>query len=128
MPQKGTVWGDFVSELGEQGKKVLTETGKELAKTAAPVDILEGLAPINPPEVAEKTQQYKAQDAAKLAKIRSGIAMQQEMAAPPEPPKAQQSADPAERAQGPGPLMKRDKPMEHLSVQQKRNDKLHGAG
>ncbi len=139
MPQKGTVLGDFVSELGEQGKKVLKETATEIVKT--PLNILEGLAPVNPPEVAQKSQEYKARDQAKLAKIRSGLAMQQEMAAPPEQPKPQQGAEMAERGQtnqnaqmnnlqgqSSGIYVPPKKKMEPLAVQQKRSNKLHGAG
>ncbi len=139
MPQKGTVLGDFVSELGEQGKKIAKETVSEIAKT--PINILEGLAPINPPEVAQKTQEYKMKDQAKLAKIRSGLAMQQEMPAPQEQPRTQQGAESAERGQANSNTQMNNlqgqsskiyvapkKKMEPLAVQQKRSNKLHGAG
>lgn len=141
MPQKGTILGDTIEVFKEQGAKGAKEIGIEIAKTVAPINLLEGLAPVNPPEVAQKTQEYKAKDAAKLAKIRSGLAMQQEMAAPPQPPKAQQGAEMAERGQvnQAGQMnnlqgqsskiyVPPKKKMEPLAVQQKRSNKLHGAG
>lgn len=140
MPQKGTVLGDVIGAFQEEGLKIAKETGTELIKTAAPINILEGLAPINPPEIAQKSQEYKAKDAAKLAKIRSGLAMQQEMPAPPEQ-KVTQGAEMAERGQvnQTGQLnnlqgqsskiyVAPKKKMEPLAVQQKRSNKLHGAG
>lgn len=139
MPQKGTVIGDVIGAFQEEGLKIVKETATEIVKT--PINILEGLAPINPPEIAQKSQEYKMKDQAKLAKIRSGIAMQQEMAAPPESPKAQQGAEMAERGQAnqnaqmnnlqgqpSGIYVAPKKKMEPLAVQQKRSNKLHGAG
>ncbi len=139
MPQKGTIIGDVLETFRDEGKKIAKETVTEIVK--APLNILEGLAPVNPPEVAQKTQEYKMKDQAKLAKVRSGLAMQQEMAAPPEAPKAQQGAEMAERGQAnsnaqmnnlqgqpSGIYVPPKKKMEPLAVQQKRSNKLHGAG
>lgn len=138
MPDKSTVIGGIFETFKDEGKKVVKEVVSEVAKT--PLNILEGLAPVTPTEVDQKSQEYKMKDKAKLAKIRGGLSMESA-------PKQQedrrifQGAETAERGMvnanasmnnsGGQPLSANVTPKkkpEPLAVQQKRNNKLHGAG
>ncbi len=127
MPQPGSVLGDTFEQLKETGKKVSKEVFK------APVDIVKASfeQPIPNPS-AERSAQIKAEDNAKLAKVRSGLSVMQE--SPPPPPqdlRIQQGAEKAEKGQQDTQLsasMTPKKKPEPLVVQQKRNNKLHGAG
>lgn len=138
MPKAGTVIGDILETFKSEGTKALKETGSQLAGS---FNILEGLDPVNSSEVAAKSKQYKAEEKAKLAKIRSGLAMMQETAPrPQEDRRIETGAAQAERGaqnqnaqmNNPGQQlsanMKPQKKIEPLVVQQKRNNKLHGAG
>lgn len=133
--QKGTIIGDVIETFKDEGGKVLRETGKQLV---SPLNILEGLDPVNPAEVAEKSKQYKMEEKAKLAKVRSGLAVMQETPTrPQEDRRIQQGAETAERGQTnqnaamnnqlSASMTPKKKP-EPLVVQQKRKDKLQGAG
>ncbi|MBP6913364.1 MAG: hypothetical protein KBC00_02015 [Candidatus Levybacteria bacterium] len=133
MPKPGTVFGDVLEQFYEQGEKI----GKEVIK--APVDIVKASfeQPI-PLPTQERTQQLKAEEKAKLAKVRSGIAMEQEFkSTQPEEKRVEQGATitekgkPNQQAQINNQLsanMTPKKKPEPLVVQQKRNNKLHGAG
>lgn len=132
MPQKGTVIGDILGEFGEQGKKVVKEVATEIVKT--PINILEGIDPVNTAEVAQKTQQYKAEEKSKLAKVRSGL---EAIRTVPPPERVSQGAEMAEQAKTNqaaqqnnqlSASMTQKKKMQPLVLQQKRKDKLHGAG
>lgn len=136
MPQPGTIIGDVFEQVREHGKKVV----KEVAK--APFDIVKASfeQPISNPS-AERTAQMKADDKAKLAKVRSKLEDQIQTA-----PKQQedrrifQGAEKVERGmanqnaqmnnsgqQLSASQTPKKKP-EPLVVQQKRQNKLHGAG
>lgn len=140
MPQKGTVIGDVIGSFQEEGVKVFKETGKQLISS---INILENLDPVNPTEVKQKSKEYKASDEAKLAAARKRLHEEVIHMAPPpaEKPKVQQGAEMAEQGQvntnaqmnnlqGQSSKMyvPPKKKMEPLVVQQKRNNKLHGAG
>jgi hypothetical protein len=133
MPKPGTVFGDVLEQFKEQGKAI----GKEVVKM--PVDIVKASfeQPI-PLPTQERTQQLKAEEKARLAKVRSGIAMEQEFKSPPpEEKRIQQGATTTEKGQinqnaqvnnQLSASMTPKKKPEPLVVQQKRNDRLHGAG
>lgn len=139
MPDTSTVLGGVLETFKEEGKKIGKEVATEIVKT--PVNILEGLAPTTPEKVQAESMQFKQEKKAKLAKIRSELGSQIQTA-----PKQQedrrlfQGAATAERGQvnanaqmnnAGGQLSANQKPqkkMEPLAVQQKRNNKLHGAG
>lgn len=139
MADTSSVLGGVLETFKEEGKKALKETGKQLVGS---VNILEGLDPINPSEVTDKSKQYEAEKKAKLAKVRSGLSMMEEgKPKPQEDRRIQEGAEKAERAQtnqnaqmnNPGgqPLSASQTPkkkIEPLVVQQKRQNKLHGAG
>lgn len=136
MPNPGSVLGDIVETFKEQGTKAV----KEIART--PVDIVKASfeQPIpNPSE--ERQQQLKSEKDAKLAAVRSNLRAEVDAMRPrPEQPRAQQGAEMAERGQAnqmgkmnnagaqlSASMTPKKKP-EPLVVQQKRNNKLHGAG
>lgn len=134
MPQPGTVLGDILETAREQGGKIVKEV------VSAPIDIVrESFDQPIPNPSAERQQQVKAEDKAKLAKIRSGLSMEQEMRTAPPEQKVQQGAEMAERGQtnqnaqmnNQGqPLsssMTPKKQMQPLVLQQKRKDRLQGA-
>jgi len=80
MPLQGSILGDVLEQGGEHLKKGL----KEIA--SAPVDIVKASfeQPIPNPS-AERAAQIKSEEKAKLAKVRSGLAIEQEIrTAPPE--------------------------------------------
>lgn len=136
MPQKGTIIGDIVETFKEEGTKVVKEI------VTAPVDIVKASFEHSIPNPSqERTQQLKAEEAAKLAEVRSGLAMQAELSSPP--PEVERGETQAEKGQtnqnakmndlqgqptGLAANIKPKKKMEPLVVQQKRNNKLHGAG
>lgn len=134
MPQSGSVLGDVVETFKEHGGKAV----KEIIKT--PLDIVKASfdQPIpNPSE--ERTQQIKDAEKAKLAKVRSGLAMESEMrtAPPQEQPRIQQGAEITEKGQVSNTAqmnnqlsasMTPKKKPEPLVVQQTRKNKLQGAG
>lgn len=139
MADSSTIHGAIFETFKEEGKKVAKEVITEIAKT--PVNILEGLAPVNPQEVQAKSMEFKQEKKAKLAKIRSELGSQiQTVPRQQEDKRIFQGAEKVERGQtnqnaqmnqGGQPLsanMKPQKKMEPLAVQQKRNNKLHGAG
>lgn len=140
MPQKGTVIGDVIGSFQDEGIKVVKETAKQLVSS---INILESLDPINPTEVTQKSKEYKAQDEAKLAAARKRLHQEVIHMAPPasEQPKPQQGAEMAEQGQVNQNAQMNNlqgqsskiyvapkKKMEPLVVQQKRNNKLQGAG
>jgi hypothetical protein len=139
MADNGTVLGGVLEAFKEEGKKIVKETGKQLAGS---VNILEGLDPINPSEVADKSKQYEAEKKAKLAKVRSGLSMMEEFKGKPqEDRRIEQGTEKVEKSQinqnaqmnNPGgqqlsASQTPKKKIEPLVVQQKRNNKLHGAG
>ncbi len=133
MPQPGSVIGDVIETFKEQGGKAAKEI------ISAPVDIVKASfkQPIPNPS-AERQQQIKAEEKAKLAKVRSGLSVLQESSAPAqEDRRVQQGAEKAERGQSnqnaamnnqlSASMTVKKKP-EPLVVQQKRQNKLHGAG
>lgn len=137
MPQPGTIIGDIAETFKEEGKKIV----KEIA--SAPVDIVKASFEHSIPNPSqERTQQLKEEEKAKLAEVRSGLAMQAELASTPQP-QAERGETKAEKGQtnqnakmndlqgqptGLAANIKPKKKMEPLVVQQKRNNKLHGAG
>lgn len=138
MPQPGSVIGDVFESVKEQGGKIVKEVAKETVKS---INILEGLDPVNPQEVAEKSKMYKEQDKAKYAQIKSRLHQEVEAIRIPSRPEPQKGVEMAEKGQqnqmanlnnqstsqlsaGTTPKKK----LEPLVVQQKRNNKLHGAG
>lgn len=140
MPQKGTVIGDVIGSFQDEGIKVIKETGKQLVSS---INILESLDPVNPAEVKQKSQEYKAKDEAKLAAARKRLHQEVIHMSPPPPeqPKPQQGAEAAEQGQvnqnaqmnnlqGQSSKMyvPPKKKMQPLVVQQKMKDKLQGAG
>lgn len=138
--QKGSLIRDVIGEMGEQTKKGAKEVVTEIAKT--PVNLLGDLAPFNSHEYSEKKQKHEAKKAQNLAAIRSNLRAEVAAMKPAvEQPRVQQGAEMAERGQtnqqarmnnaGGQPLsasMTPKKKIEPLVVQQKRNNKLHGAG
>lgn len=132
MPKPGSIIGDILEVGREQGGKIV----KEVA--SVPIDIVKASfdQPI-PNPTAERTQQIKAEDKARLAKIRSGLSVMQDSPPPQkEEARVQQGAETAERGQVnqnaarnqlSASMTPKKKP-EPLVVQQKRNNKLHGAG
>lgn len=136
MADSGSVLGGVLETFKEEGKKIVKETGKQLAGS---VNILEGLDPINPSEVAQKSEQYEAEKKAKLAKIRSGLSMMEESRPrPQEDRRIDQGASLAEKNQSNQNAQMNSqqlsasqtpkKKVEPLVVQQKRQNKLQGAG
>lgn len=139
MVDTSTVLGGVLESFKEEGKKIVKETGKQLVGS---VNILEGLDPVNPSDVADKSKHYEAEKKAKLVNVRSGLSMMEEFKGKPqEDRRIEQGAEQAERGQtnqnaqmnNPGgqPLSASQTPkkqMEPLVVQQKRQNKLHGAG
>lgn len=136
MADTGSIIGSIAETFKDEGVKAVKEVAGGLVKS---INILEGLDPVNPSEVAQKSQQYKAEEKAKLAKVRSGLAvMQESRPQPQEDRRIQQGAETAERGQVNqnaqmnnqqlSANMKPQKKMEPLAVQQKRQNKLHGAG
>lgn len=139
MPDTSTVLGGVLETFKEEGKKVGKEVVTEIAKT--PVNILEGLAPTTPEKVQAETMQYKQKKQVDLAKVRSKIEDQIQTAPKQkEDRRLFQGAAVAERGQvnqsaqmnnAGGQLSANQKPqkkMVPLAVQQKRQNKLHGAG
>lgn len=140
MPQIGSIIGDTFEQIREQGGKVAKEVVTEVAKT--PVNILEGLNPVNPAEVQEKSMKYKQEKDAKLASARSRLHQEVEAMKPrPQPTeeqRIQQGAEMAEKGQTnqAGQMnnqlsssMTPKKKMEPLALTQKRKDKAPaGAG
>lgn len=141
--QKGTVPGDVLEMITDQGGKAIKETGKQLV---SPLNILEGLDPINPAEVAEKSKMFKEKEKQEVAQVRSRL--HQEIQAikigPQEDRRIQTGEEQAEKGKtnqaltmnnvnpnGPQPLSANMTPKKKavpLVVQQKRKDKLQGAG
>ncbi|MGE5042053.1 MAG: hypothetical protein ACM3IJ_04065 [Candidatus Levyibacteriota bacterium] len=134
MPHVGTIFGDVVETLKENTGKA----AKEIAR--APIDIVKASfeQPIPNPS-AERQQQLKAEEQSKLAAVRSNLRAEVDAMKPrPEQPRVQQGAEMAERGQqnqmgkmNNTPLSASQTPkkkLEPLVVQQKRNNKLHGAG
>ncbi len=139
MPQPGTILGDIVEQVREQGGKAI----KEIA--SAPVDIVKASfeQPIpNPTE--EREQQLKAKDEADLKAARARqhqiVGDMKPRRQPQEDRRIQQGAEKAERGQtnqmaqmnNQGqPLSASQttkKKMEPPVLTQKRKDRLHGAG
>lgn len=135
MPHPGSVLGDIIETFKEEGTKVV----KEVART--PVDIVKASfeQPIPNPS-PERQQQLKVEKESKLAAVRSNLRAEVDALRPkPEQPRVQQGAEMAERGQAnqmgkmnnAGALsasMTPKKKIEPLVVQQKRNNKLQGAG
>ncbi len=95
MPQPGTILGDLVETVKEQGGKAV----KEIA--SAPIDIVKASfeQPI-PNPTAERKQELEAKRKAELAKVRSGIAVLNESKPQQkEDRRIQQGAEKAERGQ-----------------------------
>lgn len=139
MADTSNVLGGVIETFKEEGKKVAKEVATEIVKT--PVNILEGLAPVNPQEVQAKSMEFKQEKQAKLAKIRSELGSQIQTAPKQkEDRRIFQGAETAERGmintnasmnsggQQLSASMTPKKKPEPLVVQQKRNNKLHGAG
>ncbi len=57
MADTSNVLGGVIETFKEEGKKVAKEVATEIVKT--PVNILEGLAPVNPQEVQAKSMEFK---------------------------------------------------------------------
>lgn len=140
MPQRGTVVGDVIGSFKDEGLKAVKETGKQLISS---INILEDLDPVNPAEVKQKSQEYKLDDQAKLAAARKRLHEEVSHMMPPSPeaPKVQQGAEIAEKGQVNQNAQMNNlqgqsskiyvapkKKMEPLVVQQKRQNKLQGAG
>ncbi len=137
MPHPGSVLGDIIETFKEEGTKV----AKEVAH--APIDIVKASfeQPISNP-TPERQQQLKVEKESKLAAVRSNLRAEVDAMKPkPEQPRVLQGAEIAERGQsnqmgkmnnqGGAQLsasMTPKKKPEPLVVQQKRNNKLHGAG
>ncbi len=136
MADTSTIPGALFETLKEEGGKVVKEVVKETAKS---VNLLESLPPTTPEKVQQESMKYKQEKQIGLSKIRSELGSQIQTA-----PKKQedrrifQGAEKAERGQVNqnaqmnnqqlSANMKPQKKMEPLAVQQKRNNKLHGAG
>lgn len=139
MPQPGSILGDTIEQFKDQGGKAAKEVVKEIAQT--PLNILEGVAPTTPEKVQAKSIEFKQEKQAKLAKIRSELGSQiQTSPRQKEDRRIFQGAETAERGmansnanmnsggQALSANMTPKKKPEPLVVQQKRNNKLHGAG
>lgn len=135
MPQIGTIFGDVVETLKENTGKA----AKEIAR--APIDIVKAsFESTIPNPTAERQQELKMEKESKLAAVRSNLRAEVEAMKPrPEQPRPQQGAEMAEKGQqnqmakmnNSSPLSASQTPkkkLEPLVVQQKRNNKLHGAG
>lgn len=134
MPQPGTILGDTFEQLKDAGKKIVKEV------VTSPVDIvLESFEQPIPNPTKERAQQLEAERKAKLAKVRSGLSVLQETPSKPqEDRRIEQGATITEKGQTnknaqmnnqqlSANMTPKKKP-EPLVVQQKRNNKLHGAG
>lgn len=140
MPQPGSVLGDVLETVKHEAGNVAKEVGGGVVKS---INILEGLDPVNPGEVAEKSKMFKEKDKAELAAKRRSLHQEVEaMRTAPRPQEQpQQGAQIAEKAQSNQMANMNNqsasqlsagitpkKKLEPLVVQQKRNNKLHGAG
>lgn len=139
MPNKNSVLGGVLETFKEEGKKIGKEVASEIIKT--PVNILEGIDPTTNEEVKAKSMQNEQEKKAKLSKIRSELGAQLQTAPKQhEDRRIFQGAETAERGmanqnaamnsggqQLSANVTPKKKP-EPLVVQQKRNNKLQGAG
>lgn len=139
MPQPGSILGDTIEQFKDQGGKAAKEVVKEIVKT--PVNILEGLARTTPEKVQQEREKDKQVKQIGLSKIRSELGSQiQTVPRQKEDRRIFQGAETAERGmanqnaamnsggQQLSANMTPKKKPEPLVVQQKRNNKLHGAG